>query len=250
MKETGRASRCHCFAFRNPGPPRVHGAREAGGQQRPRAGGLSHAPPGTAPPASCTVPGGSTEKSCGIRRLDPPQMTSAAIVPICLPLTTGAGRSSAITVRANSATTIERHLELFAAVLAMAVMVALLVSVASRLTRLLTWLSQPGAVARCASAVVVGIEPAAGQLLAGGEEQIGLAERAGILKFLTGVHAALHAGGEGIEQLLEIEHLHQAAVVVMADLQEHGHLEGNCPHCARRRWALLRARWDASQMVM
>jgi hypothetical protein len=185
------------------------------------------------------VPGGSTEKSCGIRRLDPPQITSAAIVPICLPLTTGAGRSSAITVRANSTTTIERRLELFAAVLAMAVMVALLVSVASRLTRLLTWLltrlSQPGAVARCASAVVVGIEPAAGQLLAGGEEQIGLAERAGILKFLTGVHAALHAGGEGIEQLLEIEHLHQAAVVVMADLQEHGHLEGNCPHCARRR---------------
>ena len=82
-------------------------------------------------------PGDSPEKNCDISRMDPGQMTSSAIVPISLPLTTGAGTISTITVYANSANSLEHRLELFAAILAMAVIIGLMFTFASRLTRLL-----------------------------------------------------------------------------------------------------------------
>lgn len=48
-------------------------------------------------------------------------MTSSAIVPISLPLTTGAGTMSTITVYANSATSLDHRLELFGAIVAIGI---------------------------------------------------------------------------------------------------------------------------------
>ncbi len=82
-------------------------------------------------------PSDSHEKSCDISRMDVGQMTSSAIVPISLPLTTGAGTMSTITVYANSATTFSHRIELFAAIWAMALIIALMFVFAARLTMLL-----------------------------------------------------------------------------------------------------------------
>lgn len=82
-------------------------------------------------------PGDSQEKTCDISRMDAGQMTSSAIVPIALPLTTGAGTMSTITVYANSATSLNHRLELFGAIVAMAVIIGLMFRFAALLTRLL-----------------------------------------------------------------------------------------------------------------
>ncbi len=82
-------------------------------------------------------PGDSHEKSCDITHMDVGQMTSSAIVPISLPLTTGAGTMSTITVYANSATTLDHRLALFGAILAMAMIIGLMFTFAARLTMVL-----------------------------------------------------------------------------------------------------------------
>jgi len=82
-------------------------------------------------------PGDTHEKSCDISRMDSGQMTSSAIVPISLPLTTGAGTMSTITVSANSATSFNHLAELLAAILVMARIIALMFVFAARLTTLL-----------------------------------------------------------------------------------------------------------------
>ena len=82
-------------------------------------------------------PGDSHEKSCDITRMDVGQMTSSAIVPISLPLTTGAGTMSTITVYANSANSLNHKVELFAAIWAMAIIIGLMFTFAARLTLLL-----------------------------------------------------------------------------------------------------------------
>ena len=82
-------------------------------------------------------PGDSHDKTCDITRMDAGQMTSSAIVPISLPLTTGAGTMSTITVYANSATNLESRLELFAAIVAMAILIWLMFRFAALLTKLL-----------------------------------------------------------------------------------------------------------------
>lgn len=82
-------------------------------------------------------PGDSQEKSCDISRMDMGMMTSSAIVPISLPLTTGAGTMSTITVYANSATSVNHRVELFAAIWAMALIIGLLFVFAARLTLVL-----------------------------------------------------------------------------------------------------------------
>lgn len=82
-------------------------------------------------------PGDSQQKSCDISRMDMGMMTSSAIVPISLPLTTGAGTMSTITVYANSATSVNHRVELFAAIWAMALIIGLLFVFAARLTLVL-----------------------------------------------------------------------------------------------------------------
>jgi multiple antibiotic resistance protein len=82
-------------------------------------------------------PGDSHEKSCDITRMDAGQITSSAIVPISLPLTTGAGTMSTITVYANSATNQTHRLELFGAIVAMTVIIGLMFRFAALLTKLL-----------------------------------------------------------------------------------------------------------------
>lgn len=82
-------------------------------------------------------PGDSHEKTCDITRMDAGQMTSSAIVPIALPLTTGAGTMSTITVYANSATSLNHRLELLGAIVAMALIIGLMFRFAALLTRLL-----------------------------------------------------------------------------------------------------------------
>ena len=82
-------------------------------------------------------PADSHEKTCDITHMDVGQMTSSAIVPISLPLTTGAGTMSTITVYANSATSMNHRLELFGAILAMALIIGLMFTFAARLTQLL-----------------------------------------------------------------------------------------------------------------
>ena len=84
-----------------------------------------------------TDPGDSHDNTCDLSRMDAGQITSSAIVPISLPLTTGAGTMSTITVYADNATRLDQRLELLAAILAMAVIIGLIFSFASRLTRLL-----------------------------------------------------------------------------------------------------------------
>lgn len=82
-------------------------------------------------------PADSHEKSCDVTHMDVGQMTSSAIVPISLPLTTGAGTMSTITVYANGATSFNHRAELFAAIWAMALLIALMFVFAARLTMLL-----------------------------------------------------------------------------------------------------------------
>jgi multiple antibiotic resistance protein len=86
---------------------------------------------------NATDPGDSHEKNFDASHMDVGQMTSSAIVPISLPLTTGAGTMSTITVFAEGARTLDRRLELFAAILTMAILIGLMFTFASRLTRLL-----------------------------------------------------------------------------------------------------------------
>ena len=86
-------------------------------------------------------PGGASEKQVDISRIKVSQMTSTAIVPISLPLTTGAGTMSTITVYTNAATNVTHRLELLAAILVMTVLIGLMFTFASRLT---LWLGHVG----------------------------------------------------------------------------------------------------------
>ncbi len=86
---------------------------------------------------NATDPGDSHEKNLDVSHMDVGQMTSSAIVPISLPLTTGAGTMSTITVYAEGAHTLNHRLELFGAILAMAILIGLMFTFATRLTRLL-----------------------------------------------------------------------------------------------------------------
>lgn len=82
-------------------------------------------------------PADSHDKTCDVTHMDVGQMTSSAIVPISLPLTTGAGTMSTITVYANSATTLNHRVELFGAIVAMAIIIGLMFRFAALLTKLL-----------------------------------------------------------------------------------------------------------------
>jgi multiple antibiotic resistance protein len=84
---------------------------------------------------------GSREKVIDTSQIDGVQLTSTAIVPISLPLTTGAGTMSTITVYAEAARTLEHRLELLAAIVAMTVIIALMFGFAAQLTR---WLGRIG----------------------------------------------------------------------------------------------------------
>ena len=84
---------------------------------------------------------GSSDKAIDTSQLDSAQLTSTAIVPIALPLTTGAGTMSTITVYAEAAHTLNHRLELLAAIGAMTVIIALMFSFAAQLTR---WLGPVG----------------------------------------------------------------------------------------------------------
>ena len=82
-------------------------------------------------------PGDSHEKNFDVSHIDVGQMTSSAIVPISLPLTTGAGTMSTITVYAEAARTLNHRIELFGAILAMAILIGLMFTFATRLTQML-----------------------------------------------------------------------------------------------------------------
>ena len=82
-------------------------------------------------------PGDSHEKNFDVSHMDVGQMTSSAIVPISLPLTTGAGTMSTITVYAEAARTLNHRIELFGAILAMAILIGLMFTFATRLTQML-----------------------------------------------------------------------------------------------------------------
>ena len=82
-------------------------------------------------------PGDSHEKNYDASHMDISKMTSSAIVPISLPLTTGAGTMSTVTLYASSTTSSNQRIELFAAILAMALIIALLFAFAARLTLVL-----------------------------------------------------------------------------------------------------------------
>ncbi|MCP9832733.1 MULTISPECIES: MarC family protein [unclassified Cyanobium] len=82
-------------------------------------------------------PGDSHEKNFDVSHMDVGQMTSSAIVPISLPLTTGAGTMSTITVYASSAHSLSNHIALFAAILAMTTLIGLMFTFATRLTQML-----------------------------------------------------------------------------------------------------------------
>ena len=86
-------------------------------------------------------PGGANEKQVDTSRINAGQMTSTAIVPISLPLTTGAGTMSTITVYADSADSFPDRMELLAAILVMTVLIALMFGFAARLTQ---WLGHVG----------------------------------------------------------------------------------------------------------
>lgn len=86
-------------------------------------------------------PTGTKDKQVDTGRIDVVQLTSTAIVPIALPLTTGAGTMSTITVYAESAHSLQHRLELLAAIGAMTVIIALMFAFAAQLTR---WLGRVG----------------------------------------------------------------------------------------------------------
>jgi len=64
------------------------------------------------------------------------------------------------------------------------------------------------------SASIAGILPAAGQGLTGGEAQLTLGEVVGILELLAAMDAARHHGAEGVDQLAQIEDLHERGLLV------------------------------------
>ena len=84
---------------------------------------------------------GSSEKIIDTSQIDNIQLTSTAIVPISLPLTTGAGTMSTITLYAEAARTLNHRLELLAAIGAMAAIIALMFGFSAQLTR---WLGRVG----------------------------------------------------------------------------------------------------------
>jgi len=86
---------------------------------------------------NATDPGDSHEKNFDVSHMDVGQMTSSAIVPISLPLTAGAGTMSTITVYAEGAHTLNHRIELFGAILTMAILIGLMFTFATRLTQLL-----------------------------------------------------------------------------------------------------------------
>ncbi len=86
-------------------------------------------------------PAGAQEKQVDTSRIDSIQLTSTAIVPISLPLTTGAGTMSTITVYAEAANSLNHRLELLAAIVAMTVIIWLMFAFAAKLTR---WLGHVG----------------------------------------------------------------------------------------------------------
>jgi multiple antibiotic resistance protein len=86
-------------------------------------------------------PDASGEKQVNTSGIAAEQMTSSAIVPIALPLTTGAGTMSTITVYADAARTLNQRLELLVAILVMSVLIGLMFVFAARLTQ---WLGHVG----------------------------------------------------------------------------------------------------------
>jgi hypothetical protein len=63
------------------------------------------------------------------------------------------------------------------------------------------------------------IEPAAGQRLTGGKDQIRFEKQLGLLQLLAGMKTALQVRDEGIKQGGKSQHLHQGAV--MPGFQKH-----------------------------
>jgi len=86
-------------------------------------------------------PSGAREKQVDTARINPGQITSTAIVPISLPLTTGAGTMSTITVYPDSASSVGERIELLAAILVMTVLIGLIFAFAAKLTQ---WLGHVG----------------------------------------------------------------------------------------------------------
>jgi multiple antibiotic resistance protein len=86
-------------------------------------------------------PDASGEKQVTTTSIAAEQMTSSAIVPIALPLTTGAGTMSTITVYADAARTLNQRFELLAAILVMSVLIGLMFVFAAKLTQ---WLGHIG----------------------------------------------------------------------------------------------------------
>lgn len=68
-------------------------------------------------------PSGASEKKVDTSRINPGLITSTAIVPISLPLTTGAGTMSTITVYADAVTSVSQRIELLAAILVRTVLI-------------------------------------------------------------------------------------------------------------------------------
>jgi hypothetical protein len=63
--------------------------------------------------------------------------------------------------------------------------------------------------------------PAAGQRFSGREHHVRFAVELGILELLAGMDLADHVLAKGINELLQIEDLHETAVVIMLDFQKH-----------------------------
>lgn len=86
-------------------------------------------------------PSGASEKKVDTSRINPGLMTSTAIVPISLPLTTGAGTMSTITVYADAVATVGQRIQLLGAILVMTLLIGLMFGFAARLTQ---WLGHVG----------------------------------------------------------------------------------------------------------
>lgn len=86
-------------------------------------------------------PSGAREKQVDTTRINPSQITSTAIVPISLPLTTGAGTMSTITVYADATSSASQHMQLFAAIVVMTALIGLMFGFAAKLTQ---WLGHVG----------------------------------------------------------------------------------------------------------
>jgi hypothetical protein len=70
-------------------------------------------------------------------------------------------------------------------------------------------------------ALIAGVLPAAGQRFSRRKHHVGFAVELGILELLAGVDPANHVRAKRINELLQIEDLHEAAVIVMLDFQKH-----------------------------